>query len=522
MSTSDKKSDISLAQTPSNVETEQVQTVTVKKRFNFWTAFGIAVCTSGAWEGWTASIAQGLTGGGPVGLLWGWVFVSVGIVCMSCALAEFVSMWPSAGGQYVWVANLAPPKYAPLLSWITAWCGLCGSWLGAVSCGMGVAVQIQSYVAVSMDYEPKTLHAFLICLACMLSWIIVNIWFVNALHHMNTAILVIHVVGYLIVIGVLAGTTDDKHDAEYVFTRFQNNTGWDSDFVSWSISLLSALYAYFSLDTATHYSEEISNASVLVPRAMVLQAGATSIMTLPFIITVLFCIGDVDAVLGSPIGLMSPFTQVLINSTGKVGVSVFLNCLSSSVAMAAGFDLWGAAARALWSMGRDNMLPPAFAKLHPRWNVPVLANIVLIVPSIAVFMIYIWNTTAFYGIMAGVLVSFQLSYILPLGTNIFYALWKKDLVKGPFNLGRLSPIIHAIGFVFGCFMILFMSFPVYQPVTAASMNYASTIVGAVFILSIVLWFSYGRSRYTGPLDFAAVEGVPAGRQGIEGGKGSNE
>lgn len=48
MSTSDKKSDISLAHAPSNIETERVQTVTVKKRFNFWTAFGIAVCTSGA------------------------------------------------------------------------------------------------------------------------------------------------------------------------------------------------------------------------------------------------------------------------------------------------------------------------------------------------------------------------------------------------------------------------------------------------------------------------------------------
>jgi choline transport protein len=78
---------------------------------------------------------------------------------------------------------------------------------------------------------------------------------------------VIHVVGYLIVIGVLAGCTKKKHDAEFVFTHFQNSTGWDSDFVSWSVSLLAALYAYFSLDTATHFSEEIPNASVLVPRA---------------------------------------------------------------------------------------------------------------------------------------------------------------------------------------------------------------------------------------------------------------
>ena len=65
----------------------------------------------------------------------------------------------------------------------------------------------------------------------------------------------------------MAGLTEEKHDAKYVFTGFENGTGWDSDFVSWSVGLLSALYAYFSLDTATHFSEEIPRADVLVPRA---------------------------------------------------------------------------------------------------------------------------------------------------------------------------------------------------------------------------------------------------------------
>ncbi|KAM3563821.1 hypothetical protein MY1884_001081 [Beauveria asiatica] len=329
------------------------ETPTIEKRFNFWTAFGVAVCTSGAWEGWTASIAQGLAGGGPVCLLWGWVVVSVGIICMSCALAEFI------------------------------------------------------------------------CVACMVCWAIVNIFAVQLLHYMNTAILVIHVVGYLIVIGVLAGSTREKHDATFVFTKFQNSTGWDSDFVS---------------------------------------------------------------------------------CTSNVGLSCFLNCISSSVAMAAGFDLWGAASRAFWSMARDKALPATLAKLHPRWNVPVLANIVLLLPSIIIFMIYIWNTTAFYGIMAGVLVSFQLSYVVPLGINIFYTTWwKRDLAKGPFSMGRFSFPVHVVAFLFGCFMVLFMSFPVNHPATAANMNYASAIIGAISILAILLWIFYGRKYYYGPVQFTATE-----------------
>ncbi|KAH8894022.1 GABA permease [Thozetella sp. PMI_491] len=474
---------------------------TIKKRFNFWTAVGIAICTSGAWEGWTASIAQGLLGGGSVGLVWGWVFVSVGISCMACALAEFVSMWPSAGGQYVWAAYLSPPRYSRFLSWCTAWFSLAGLWLGALSCGMGVAVQVQSYAMVTHpEYNALTWHAFLINILIMIMWIIVNIFFVDSLHWMNGAILVIHVVGYFITIGVLAGTTQEKHDAAYVFADFENSTGWDSNFVSWSVSLLSALYAYFSLDTASHYSEEIERADIMVPRAMLLQALGSAITTFPFIIAVLFCIGDAASVLESPIGLMSPFTQVLINSTGNVGAGVFLNAISTSVAFAAGFDLWGAASRALWSLARDGGLPGAMSHLHPKLNVPILANLVLVPPSIVVYMIYIWNTTAFYGIMAGVLVAFQLSYVIPIGLNLCYSLWYQRHVKGPFSLGKFALPINIVAFIFGCFMIMFMSFPVYYPVTAPNMNYASAIVGGVFVFSIILWVAYGSRTYTGPPD----------------------
>ncbi|KFG77664.1 putative GABA permease [Metarhizium anisopliae] len=469
----------------------------IKKRFNFWTAVGIAVCTSGAWEGWTASIAQGLLGGGSVGLLWGWVFVSVGILCMGLALAD---MWPLAGGQYVWAAKLAPPQLARLLSWFTAWAALAGMWLGTLSCGIGVSLQIQSYAVISRGYVPETWHTFLMCVACCGLWIVINIWAVDMLHQINTWVLVIHVTGYFVLIGVLLGCSSNKHDAKFVFTDFQNHTGWDSNFVSWSVGLLAALYAFFSLDSASHFSEEIPRANVLVPRAMCLQVVGNSLMTFPFIIVVLFCIGDIDAVLQSPIGLMSPFTQIIVNSTNSIPAGIILNLISTLVAFVAGCDLTGAVARAIWSMARDKALPQFLAKLEPRRNVPVWGNLVLVLPSILVYMIYIWNTTAFYGIMAGVLVAFQLSYIIPIGLYIVYAAWKKDLIKGPFNLGRLSYPCHVVAFIFGCFMTIVMSFPVYQPVTAANMNYASILVGAVLILSLCSWFTWGNKHYQGPLE----------------------
>lgn len=88
--------------------------------------------------------------------------------------------------------------------------------------------------------------------------------------------LVLHIAGYFVVIGVLAGCTSEKHDAAFVFTKFQNSTGWDSDFVSWCVGLLAALYAFFSLDSASHFSEEIERANVMVPRASEFLTTASS------------------------------------------------------------------------------------------------------------------------------------------------------------------------------------------------------------------------------------------------------
>jgi amino acid permease len=77
----------------------------------------------------------------------------------------------------------------------------------------------------------------------------------------------IHVIFYIINIAVLLACTKKKNTAKYVFTEFHNTTGWDSDGIAWCVGLLSALFAFFSLDTTVHFSEEIENPATAVPRA---------------------------------------------------------------------------------------------------------------------------------------------------------------------------------------------------------------------------------------------------------------
>ena len=192
-------------------------------------------------------------------------------------------------------------------------------------------------------------------------------------------------------------------------------------------------------------------------------------MTFPFVIVLMLCIGNVYDVLSSPIGLISPFAQVVYNSTRSVGAAITLSAISTAVAFAAGLDLYGATARMIWSLSRDEGLPRIFSVVHPKLDVPVFALLAVLVPTILIPMIYIWNSTAFYGIMAGVLVFFQLSYFIPIFLNIIFVRCRRIRPRSPWSLGKLGLAVDIFSACWTVFITIFMSFPVYQPVTAVNM-----------------------------------------------------
>ena len=69
---------------------------------------------------WEDSIFNvGLQDGGPAGLIYGFLFCWGGYTAVVASLSELVSVVPTAGGQYHWTFELAPPKYRKFVSYIT-------------------------------------------------------------------------------------------------------------------------------------------------------------------------------------------------------------------------------------------------------------------------------------------------------------------------------------------------------------------------------------------------------------------
>lgn len=151
---------------------------------------------------------------------------------------------------------------------------------------MGVAVQVQAYAMIahpSYALVAQRWHAYLIYALASVVFTLINVFGAKLIHYLNISGrflvdtelrlltqspgIIMHVVGFMLTIIILGVMTKDKHSASYVFTTFTNSSGWSSDGVSFCIGLLTSVYGFGGIDTAAHFSEEISHVRTSVPRA---------------------------------------------------------------------------------------------------------------------------------------------------------------------------------------------------------------------------------------------------------------
>ena len=71
------------------------------------------------WEAMLFIYQYGMTDGGPLGSIIGYIFCWAGYTCVALCLAELNSIYPTAGGQYHWACELAPRGGRKLLSYMT-------------------------------------------------------------------------------------------------------------------------------------------------------------------------------------------------------------------------------------------------------------------------------------------------------------------------------------------------------------------------------------------------------------------
>jgi amino acid transporter len=162
---------------------------------------------------------------------------------------------------------------------------------------------------------------------------------------------VLHVTFFIAIIVTMAVTSPTKHSPEWVFSHFENNSGWGNDAVAWSIGLLSSCYVLIGYDGATHLSEEMNNAEMGVPRAMVGCLLVNGPLGFAFLLVILFFMGDISTALATPTGF--PIIEIFLHMTGSVAAATTMTAMITVMACLATVPLLTAAARIMWAFARD-------------------------------------------------------------------------------------------------------------------------------------------------------------------------
>jgi amino acid transporter len=89
----------------------------LQRNFSPLSMLGLAFAILNSWTALSTSLNLALPSGGPTVVLWGLVTAGVCNLCLAASLAEFLSAYPTAGGQYHWVAVISWKRYMPILSW---------------------------------------------------------------------------------------------------------------------------------------------------------------------------------------------------------------------------------------------------------------------------------------------------------------------------------------------------------------------------------------------------------------------
>src|SRR5579864_8537246 len=212
----------------------------------------------------------GMDEGGPAIIVWGWPIVGIMTLLVGLSMAEVCSSFPTAGGLYYWSAKLAP-RNGPAWSWFTGWFNFLGQ--VAVTAGIDFGAAVFINFLFSLVWGVSTAHwvTILILAGVLLLDGILNQFGIRLVALLNDVSVWWHILGVLIIVGVLAFVPSKHASASYVFTSTFNGTGWHSTFYVLLLGLLLAQYTFTGYDASAHMTEETHDAARSGPIGIVMS-----------------------------------------------------------------------------------------------------------------------------------------------------------------------------------------------------------------------------------------------------------
>ncbi|PSN74624.1 amino acid transporter [Corynespora cassiicola Philippines] len=485
-----------------DVEEQVLAQTRVKRLFRFFQIFAFNLAYMSSWEGTAVNMYYALIQGGAPTLTWSTLIAYIGALFQSASIAELASMQPIAGAQYHWTWTLAPPAHRRCITWFQGWV----TWWGWIALLAGVfnvnAVTLQnSIVAVRPGYADavRGWHTSVIMLGIIAVAGAVNVWGWRGVPWVETGVGALHVgawVAFLGVIGGLGWERGEVKSSREVFVEGEwGRSGWEDRFISFNVGMLATVWSFTGFDGAVHMAEEVKRARDAVPKAVFWSIAVNGILAFPIVVVFAYVMGPLDQVLTSsqPIFLIMERITESRNATAAMGMIFFVVIFGCSIASVA------TVSRLTWAWSRDRALWKYFSVLSGAYAIPNRATALCLFISACLSLVNIGSSVAFSAIIALSILGVFFSYLVNI-TLMLMARWNgeiRELTLGSWNLGRWGAMINIVAWIYTAWVMVFLPFPNFLPVTMQNMNFAGPVFGVVLAIVWVGWWAWGKDKWRG-------------------------
>jgi APA family basic amino acid/polyamine antiporter len=305
----------------------------------------------------TASMAQ--DAGTPGYVLLAWILAGVMSLAGALTYAEISSLFPDAGGEYVFLREGYGPSLAFLYGWTRFWIVTPGA---IAAYAMGAASFLSGCVSLT-GMQQLAIAVTLILLFTLINCFAVS--FGGGVQSFMTALKV------LLIGGLILGLLSTEHQSISAAGEFH---GWSR----FGLAVLAALWAFDGWNNLPMVAGEIKNPSRVIPRALVggmflvlviyMLANYAYFLSLPF--SEILTANSTLHPEGLPVATMA--AQSLIGPRAIQILSIAF--VLSAVGAMNGSILSGA--RVPFAMASDGLLFKILAKINSKTHVPVTAVVI--------------------------------------------------------------------------------------------------------------------------------------------------
>jgi amino acid transporter len=483
---------------------------------NFAISFTIISVLAGCFTNF--SFAWG--GGGPAAIAWGWPILCGFVLLVAFSMSELTSAYPTAGGPYWWAAKLGGAGW----SWMTGWFNMVGLVGIVAGVGYGAAIFLNATLALyglsigSIDFattDPSAVlhHTFVLYLLILVLYTGVNIFADRLLGILNNISVWWHVLGVLLIIGILAFVPDHHKDAGFVFGQLQNNTGFHGGATSGAffflyilpIGFILTMYTQTGYDASAHTAEETRGAALGAAKGVWRSVFYSAVAGWAVLLAFLFAAHDVPGINKAGGSSISIFETAMTNHIWGAKMVLIIATVGQLFCGAAGLT---SASRTWYAFSRDRGMPGwwLFRRLT-RQRVPLYAVIAVSVAALIITIPAYWGNKvgipwAYFAITSICTVGLYIAYILPVYLRLRAG---SKFEAGPWTLGRHYRWINIGAIVFVVLVVYSLDIPIVPagvPWNDAfdwtAVNY-SPLVLIVGVLVGIWWFVDAKKRYTGPV-----------------------